>query len=50
MEEGRATDVIYLNFIKVFNIACHNILVSGWRETRWVKNSLDKRIVVNESA
>jgi len=45
----RRADVIYINFRKVFDTVSHNILASGWRETRWVKNSLEKRIVVNGS-
>lgn len=34
MDETRAVDVIYPNFIKVFDTVCHNILVPEWRENR----------------
>jgi len=50
VDEGRAVDVVYLNFIKAFNIVSHNILLvklrkcglEGWT-VRWIENWLNGR-------
>ncbi|GAB0178176.1 mitochondrial enolase superfamily member 1 [Grus japonensis] len=50
MDEGRAVDVVYLDFSKAFDIVSHNILLSKLRKcgldegsVRWVENWLNGR-------
>ncbi|KAK4825195.1 hypothetical protein QYF61_025123 [Mycteria americana] len=57
VDEGKAVDVIYLDFSKAFDAVCHSILLEklaahglGRCTLRWVKNWLDgwaQRVVVN---
>ena len=57
VDEGKAVDVVYLDFGKAFDTISHNILLKklaarglDWRTLHWVKNWLDsraQRVVVN---
>uniref|UniRef100_A0A8B9BIA0 Reverse transcriptase domain-containing protein n=1 Tax=Anser brachyrhynchus TaxID=132585 RepID=A0A8B9BIA0_9AVES len=57
VDEGKAVDVVYLDFSKAFDTVSHNILLKklaarglDWRTLCWVKNWLDgqaQRVVVN---
>ena len=57
MDEGKATDVVYLDFSKAFDAVPHNILVEklaphslDGRMFHWMKHWLDgqaQRVVVN---
>ncbi|PKU35644.1 rna-directed dna polymerase from mobile element jockey- hypothetical protein [Limosa lapponica baueri] len=59
MDEGRAVDVVYLDFSKAFDTVAHNILIGKLRKcgldewtVRWIKNWLSGRAqrVVTSSA
>jgi len=48
VDEGRAVDVVYLNFSKVFDTVSHNILLGKHRKcgldewsVRWIENWLN---------
>ncbi|NWX40362.1 PO23 protein, partial [Steatornis caripensis] len=50
VDEGRAVDVVYLDFSKAFDTVSHNILIGKLRKSgldertvRWVKNWLNGR-------
>uniref|UniRef100_A0A8B9BVR2 Reverse transcriptase domain-containing protein n=1 Tax=Anser brachyrhynchus TaxID=132585 RepID=A0A8B9BVR2_9AVES len=57
VDEGKAVDVVYLDFSKAFDTVSHSILLKklaahglDWHTLRWVKNWLDsraQRVVVN---
>uniref|UniRef100_A0A8C3B2I3 Reverse transcriptase domain-containing protein n=1 Tax=Cairina moschata TaxID=8855 RepID=A0A8C3B2I3_CAIMO len=57
VDEGRAVDVVYLDFSKAFDTVSHSILLKklaalglDWHTLRWVRNWLDsraQRVVVN---
>uniref|UniRef100_A0A8B9ZP11 Reverse transcriptase domain-containing protein n=1 Tax=Anas zonorhyncha TaxID=75864 RepID=A0A8B9ZP11_9AVES len=57
VDEGKAVDVVYLDFSKTFDTVSHNILLKtlaalglDWRTLRWVRNWLGsraQRVVVN---
>uniref|UniRef100_A0A493U2D9 Reverse transcriptase domain-containing protein n=1 Tax=Anas platyrhynchos platyrhynchos TaxID=8840 RepID=A0A493U2D9_ANAPP len=57
VDEGKAVDVVYLDFSKAFDTVSHSILLKklsahglDWRTLHWVKNWLDsraQRVVVN---
>jgi len=50
VKEGRAKDVVYLNFSKAFDTVSHNILIGKLRKcgldewsVRWIENGLNGR-------
>uniref|UniRef100_A0A493TTX5 Reverse transcriptase domain-containing protein n=1 Tax=Anas platyrhynchos platyrhynchos TaxID=8840 RepID=A0A493TTX5_ANAPP len=57
VDEGKAVDMVYLDFSKAFDTVSHSILLKklaalglDWRTLRWVRNWLDsraQRVVVN---
>ncbi|GAB0207239.1 mitochondrial enolase superfamily member 1 [Grus japonensis] len=59
VDEGRAVDVVYLDFIKAFDTISHNILISKLRKcgldewtVRWVENWLNgraQRVVISSA-
>jgi len=59
VDEGRAVDVVYLNFSKAFNTVCHKILLGKLRKcgldewsVRWIENWLNgttQRAVVSSA-
>ncbi|GAB0205570.1 mitochondrial enolase superfamily member 1 [Grus japonensis] len=59
MDEGRAVDVVYLDFSKAFDTVSHNILISKLRKcglgewtVRWVENWLNgraQRVVISST-
>ena len=59
VDKRKATDIVYFNLCKAFDVVPHNILISkletdecdGWT-IRWIKNWLDgcsQRVVVRSS-
>jgi len=59
VDEGRAVDVVYLDFSKAFNTVSHNILLGKLRKcgldewsVRWIENWLNgktQRVVISDA-
>ncbi|GAB0205620.1 mitochondrial enolase superfamily member 1 [Grus japonensis] len=56
VDEGRAVDVVYLNFSKAFDTVSHNILISKLRKcgldewtARWTENGRAWRVVISSA-